>query len=147
MPKIVPMRVAPDFSVASQDVDPRGLPVLGADGELGGFVMDIWVDLSEPQIRYLEVSLPKSAPSAVPAEVAEEGTDAAAGSVLLPMNFVRVNRKQGHLKVLSILGRHFANVPRLARPDQVTLREEDKVCAYYAAGTLYAKAERAEPLM
>jgi photosynthetic reaction center H subunit len=146
-PKIVPMRVAPDFSVAPQDVDPRGLPVLGADGKLGGIVKDIWVDLSEPQIRYLEVSLPKSAPSAVPAEVAEEGTDAAAGSVLLPMNFVRVNRKQGHLKVLSILGRHFANVPRLARPDQVTLREEDKVCAYYAAGTLYAKAERAEPLM
>jgi len=167
-PKIIPLRVAKDFFIAPQDVDPRGLPVLGADGELGGTVKDVWVDLSEPQVRYLEVALPQPktqpAPELAPArveaaeglaEVAAEVTaepapstrPASADTVLLPMNFVRVQRKQGHLRVQSILGRHFAQVPRLAKPDQVTLREEDKICAYYAGGTLYAKAERAEPLM
>lgn len=167
-PKIVPMRVAKDFSIAPQDVDPRGLPVLGADDELGGTVKDVWVDLSEPQIRYLEVALPQpktppvSEVALASVEAAEESAEGAAeeaaaaapaiqpvvaDSVLLPMNFVKVKRKQGHLKVVSILGRHFAHVPRLAKPDQVSLREEDKICAFYAGGTLYAQAERAEPWM
>ena len=143
MPKIIPMRAAPDFSVAPQDVDPRGLPVLGADGQVGGIVKDIWVDLSEPQIRYLEVTL---APAANDEEAPASEQPALIREVLLPMNFVRVNRKERQLKVASIMGRHFAHVPRLSNPDQITLREEDKICAYYAGGTLYAKAERSEPL-
>ena len=165
-PKIIPMRVATDYAVAHQDLDPRGLPVLGADGVVGGTVKDIWVDQSEPQIRYLEVALPLAAVEPEPAPVvaapadSEVGAEAApapaptpvrrapvAETVLLPMNFVRVNRKARNLKVNAILGRHFINVPRLAQPNQVTLREEDKICAYYAGGTLYAKAGRADPWM
>jgi len=38
-------------------------------------------------------------------------------------------------------------VPGLAQADQVTLLEEEKVMAYYGAGTLYATADRAEPLL
>jgi photosynthetic reaction center H subunit len=109
------------------------MKVLGADGEVGGTVTDVWVDRAEPQIRYLELEV--------------KGAQGAARRVLLPINFARVKRAQGEVLVKSILGRHFANVPGLAKPDQVTLREEDKVCAYYAGGTLYAKAERAEPLL
>ncbi len=164
-PKIIPMRLAPDYAVAHQDLDPRGLPVLGADDVVGGTVKDIWVDQSEPQIRYLEVALPLaaapepvSAPLAAASAEAEEGAEAApapapvrhtpvAETVLLPMNFVRVNRKARKLKVNAILGRHFAKVPRLAQPNQVTLLEEDKISAYYAGGTLYAKAGRADPWM
>jgi len=172
-PKIVPMRVAKDFSVSPEDVDPRGLPVLGADGEVGGTVKDIWVDVSEPQIRYLELALSASAPEPEPepeivmavsdadpadpdAEVvaapvirrpAPKKPVAAPQAVMLPMNFARVSRKERQIKVASILGRHFANVPRLSKPDQITLREEDKICAYYAGGTLYAQAERSEPLL
>jgi len=137
VPRIVPMRVATEFTVASQDVDPRGLPVVGADGELGGTVKDIWVDLSEPQIRYLELELASN----------EINPQPEPPRILLPMNFARVSRKEGRIKVASILGRHFADVPRLANPDQITLAEEDMICAYYAAGTLYANSTRSEPLM
>ena len=160
-PKIIPMRVATDYAVAHQDLDPRGLPVLGADDVVGGTVKDIWVDQSEPQIRYLEVALPLAAepePVAAAPTAEEEGAEAApapapvrrapvAETVLLPMNFVRVNRKARNLKVNAILGRHFINVPRLAQPNQVTLLEEDRIAAYYAGGTLYAKADRADPWM
>jgi photosynthetic reaction center H subunit len=158
-PKIIPMRVATDYAVAHQDLDPRGLPVLGADDVVGGRVKDIWVDQSEPQIRYLEVALPLAAepePVAAAPATEEGGAEAApapvrrapvAETVLLPMNFVRVNRKARNLKVNAILGRHFINVPRLAQPNQVTLLEEDRISAYYAGGTLYAKADRADPWM
>ena len=41
----------------------------------------------------------------------------------------------------------FADVPALRNPDEVTLLEEEKVTAYYGAGTLYATPARAEPLL
>ena len=33
------------------------MTVLGADGKVGGTVRDVWVDRSEPQIRYFEVEV------------------------------------------------------------------------------------------
>lgn len=125
-PRIVPMRVATEFFVEPRDPDPRGMQVVGADGEVGGTVTDIWVDRGEPQIRYLEVNV-------------------GARNVLLPINFARV--KGGQVKVVSILGGQFADAPGLSNPDQVTLREEDRVCAYYAGGHLYAKPLRTESIL
>lgn len=125
-PKIVPLRVATDFSIADRDPDPRGMPVYGADGALGGTIADVWVDRSEPQIRYLEVKT------------------ANGRNCLLPINFARISRKAGTVKVAAILGRQFANVPTLANPDRVTLREEDLVCAYYGGGKLFATGKRTE---
>jgi photosynthetic reaction center H subunit len=152
-PKIVPMRVAKEFSVAEKDPDPRGMTVVGADGEIGGTVKDIWVDRGEPQIRYLEVALPASPPPE-PAATEEAGSaeteegakprpaprSRAAQTVLLPINFTRFNKKRRQVKVQSILGRQFADVPRLGKRDRITLREEDKICAYYGGGTLYARS-------
>jgi photosynthetic reaction center H subunit len=155
-PKIVPMRLATDFSVSKEDPDPRGMTVVGADGEPGGTVTDVWVDRGEPQVRYLELALAADAaagaPTPEPAAEAEAGAAPAAappsvGSVLLPINFARVDAKRGQVKVMSILGAHFADVPRLANQDQITLNEEDKVCAYYGGGHLYAKPTRAEALL
>jgi photosynthetic reaction center H subunit len=37
-------RPAPSYGVSPKDTDPRGLPVVGADGEVGGTVVDLWVD-------------------------------------------------------------------------------------------------------
>ncbi len=125
--KIVPLRVAPGFGVAPQDVDPRGLPVMGADGIEGGRVVDLWVDRSEMLFRYLELEVP------------------GAGRVLLPMNFAKVHDR--HIRVRSILGHQFARVPALRQPEQVTLLEEEKIMAYYGAGTLYATPQRQEPLL
>ena len=127
LPKIVPLRVAAGFGVAPQDVDPRGLPVLGDDGAEGGRVVDIWVDRSEMLFRYLEVAVEGGA------------------NVLLPMNFARVQQRQ--IRVKSILSHQFARVPKTRAPDQVTLLEEEKIMAYYGAGVLYATPSRQEPLL
>ncbi len=125
--KIVPLRVADGFGVARQDVDPRGLPVLGDDGVEGGRVVDLWVDRSEMLFRYLELEV------------------AGGARVLLPMNFARVEQRR--IRVKSILGSQFAQVPQTRQPEQVTLLEEEKIMAYYGAGTLYATPSRQEPLI
>ena len=48
----------------------------------------------------------------------------------------RVRRHQ--VEVNSIYGHHFADVPGTRSPDQVTMLEEEKISAYYGAGTFYA---------
>ncbi|MEM1190193.1 MAG: photosynthetic reaction center subunit H [Pseudomonadota bacterium] len=126
-PRIIPMRVAPDWSIEGRDPDPRGNTIYGVDGEAGGVVTDLWIDLSEPHIRYLEI-------------------DAGGRRVLMPMNFARV-KKNGDVVAKSICGRHFADAPGTANPDFVTLQEEDKIGAYYGGGYLYALEERAEPVL
>jgi photosynthetic reaction center H subunit len=132
LPLIVPMRVASDFSVASEDPDPRGMEVLGADGQVGGIVSDLWVDRAEPQIRYLEVAV---------------GGATAPRLVLLPIQLARIDGDRRRVRVKSILAAQFAGVPTLEQPDQVSLREEDRISAYYAGGTLYAEPSRQEPLI
>jgi photosynthetic reaction center H subunit len=126
-PKIVPLRSSAEHRLEERDTDPRGMKVYGADGVAGGVVKDVWVDRSEEVIRYLEVDV---------------GTGSR--SVLLPMNFARV-RKDG-VDVDSVLAKHFAGAPTLRNADTITLLEEEKVMAYYGAGTLYATASRSEPL-
>jgi photosynthetic reaction center H subunit len=126
---LVPLRVATNFAVASQDADPIGFPVVGADGVAGGTVTDLWVDRGEGLVRYYEV---------------ETGS---ARHVLLPVTFSNVKGRQGKIFVDAILGSQFADVPATRDPDSVTLLEEEKIVAYYGAGTLYATAKRAEPLL
>jgi len=129
-PRILPMRLLGGFSVAKQDIDPRGLNVVGADGVRGGTIKEIWVDRLEMMIRYLEI---------------ETTPEAGGRRVLLPMNFARVGRNQ--VSVQAVLGRHFANVPAIKSAEQITLLEEEKIMAYFGAGTLYATPERSEPLV
>jgi len=128
-PKIVPMRIATEFKVAHQDPDPRGKDVLGLDNEVAATVTDIWVDRSEPQVRYLEI------------EVKENGKRA-----MIPITLSRV-RGDGTVKVHCLRAAQFANMPTLANQDQITLQEEDRVCAYVGGGTLYGTRERTEPLL
>lgn len=130
--KIVPLRVATEFSVDTRGPDPRGMTVCGADGKKAGTIQDVWVDRSEHMVRYYEMSL---------------GADTGGGRVLLPVNFARVEANSGRVIVKTLLPRHFADVPRLRNPDQVTLLEEDKITAYYGGGQLYALPSRSEPLI
>jgi photosynthetic reaction center H subunit len=127
--RIAPLRVAAGWFIDDESPDPRTMQVLGADGVVGGVVSDVWIDLAEACIRYLEVTL------------------VAGPSVLLPMPLVRVDTRAGVVTVRSILGSQFEDAPMLANPDQVTLREEDKIQAYYASGHLYAEPTRMEPLL
>ncbi len=124
--KIVPLRVAADHGVSPRDTDPRGLPVHGADGEVAGTVTDLWIDQCEMMFRYLEVQVP------------------AGHRVLLPIAFARIRKDE--VAVQALLGSQFANVPRTRNDAQITLLEEEKISAYYGAGTLYATPDRQEPL-
>jgi photosynthetic reaction center H subunit len=125
-PKIVPLRTVPTFGVSASDPDPRGMPVYGADGAVAGTVSDLWIDTCETMFRYLEV---------VPA--------GASHPVLLPVTFARI--RADHVHVHALMAAQLAGVPRTRHTEQVTMLEEEKITAYYGAGTLYADPSRAEP--
>jgi photosynthetic reaction center H subunit len=131
-PKIVPLRVATDFWVERRDPDPRGMAVVGADGKVAGIVSDVWVDRSEILIRYLEVDITEPA---------------GGGVVLLPMPFARVDKRRGQVRVKAILAEQFIDVPKLRDPNLVTFLEEDRICAYYGGGMLYAEPSRLGPML
>ena len=130
--KIVPSRSDAHYSVASGDPDPKGMTVTGADGKVAGIVTDIWVDRAEHVVRYLEVD-------------AGPGV----GPLLVPMNLAKIvgNAKGRSVRVRSILAEQFKRAPRIKSPDSVTFLEEDRICAFYASGYLYATPARAEPLL
>ncbi|TVR65673.1 MAG: photosynthetic reaction center subunit H [Gemmatimonadales bacterium] len=127
-PRIQPMSNLEGWSVERRDPDPHGMVVRGADGVVAGTVVDLWVDLAEPQIRYLSVEL-------------SEGE----GTILLPIAYCRVRRRDRSVNVKSIKAAHFKDVPRTRSPNQITLLEEDRIVAYYAGGYMYADPSRSEP--
>jgi photosynthetic reaction center H subunit len=139
--RIVPMRVATDFFVAHEDPDPRGLDVKGMDGAVAGKVVDLWVDRSEPGLRYIELEL------------------TGGGRRLLPVPFLRVPRPEGflpfmssgklasHVQIHVLKAADFAGIPQTKSPDSVTLLEEDKISAYFGAGSLWNSDLRFGPLM
>ena len=135
--KIVPLRSAPGFTVDAKTADPRGMKVVGADRVVGGVVSDVWVDRSEVMIRYLEVAV-------TPAEGAGP---AAIKHVLVPMTMAVIKKAEGVVRVDAVLGGQIAGAPVLENPDQVTIYEEERICAYYGAGYLYATEKRLEPLL
>jgi len=81
----------------------------------------------EMMFRYIEVDL------------------ASGKSVLLPITFASISKH--NIQVDAILSTQFDKVPALRNPEQITRLEEEKICAFYGAGTLYATPERQEPLV
>ena len=125
-PKIVPMSGAEGFRVAAGR-DPRGLPVIAGDGEFVGKITDMWIDEPEQMVRYLEMEL---------------DSKWGAGTRLMPLTFARI--WSDRVNVHALHGKHFATIPTIASPRQVTLLEEDKISGYYGGGKLYA-GNRADP--
>jgi photosynthetic reaction center H subunit len=125
-PKIVPMSSLEAFHV-SKGRDPRGLPVVSADKEVVGEVVDIWIDEPEALIRYLEVEL-----------------SGGGGRRLLPMAMARV--WSNRVAVVSLEAARFPGIPGIANPKQVTLLEEDKITGYYGGGYLYSGTRQAPVL-
>jgi photosynthetic reaction center H subunit len=122
-PKLLPMSAVPGFSVAAGR-DPRGMVVVANDRTNPGTVTDLWVDVPEQMVRYLEVTL----------------TDGSRR--LLPMTLARITRDG--VKVGSISGARFADVPLQAQPGVVTKLEEDKISGFYAGGYLYDQERKAQ---
>ncbi len=131
-PRCRPMRAAPEFSMDEEGPDPRGYSVRGVDGNIAGTVVEIWVDRSEPKVRYLET------------EVDDKG---AKRRILVPINLACVESGRRSVRVESLTTAQIARTPGIAKPDEVNQREEDRICAYFAGGHLYATAEREEPIL
>ena len=128
-PRIVPLRAAPGFFLAMEDPIIIGYTVIAADNLVAGTVTEAWVDRSEFVVRYLEIRLPTE-------------TD-----VLLPMTFLRIDHKKKLIICRYIKAAQFELAPVPASADQVTILEEDKIQAFYAAGSLYAWPGREDPIL
>ena len=131
-PKIQPLRVAPDFFLDPRDVNPVGMEVVGTDRAVAGKVVDVWVDRAETVVRYLEVDVTLGS--------------AAPRKVLVPMNMVTLDKRRNWVWVESVLGEQFAQAPGIASPDRVTMREEDRIMAYFGGGAMYAIPGRLGPV-
>ncbi|MFQ3623375.1 MAG: photosynthetic reaction center subunit H [Acetobacteraceae bacterium] len=131
-PRIVPMRVANDFHLDERDPDPRGMPVVAADGKVAGICRDVWVDKSECLLRYLEV---------------EVETATGPRRVVVPWNLVTIDAGRGRVNVVSVLARHFESAPGVKNPDQITRLEEDRISAYFGGGHLFATPDRLGPVL
>lgn len=128
-PRIVPLRASGGLSIVKRDTDPRGLPVLGADGQKAGTVAELWVDRADRLVRYLEVTL------------------VSGRTIIVPFNVSVVSGRQGVVKVDALNAAQFEEAPAIAAADTITLYEEERVQAYFGGGYLYATPERAEPLL
>jgi len=124
--KIVPLSSAPEFAIAQGSRVLTGHQVRGADGEVGGTVRDVWIDKAEQLIRYVEIELPDGS------------------SRLVPMTLCVVSWWGDVVKIHSLKAAQFAGVPQTAAPDRITLREEDRISAYWCGGKLYADSDRLE---
>lgn len=124
-PKLRPMSSVEGFAV-SAGRDPRGMSVIANDRTKPGVITDLWVDVPEQLVRYLEVTL-------------------ANGSTrLLPMTMARITADC--VKVGSISGVRFADVPRTTTPGILTKLEEDKISGFYAGGYLYDQTRKGSKL-
>jgi photosynthetic reaction center H subunit len=126
---VAPLRVATHFAVPAEGKSPIGYTVIGADKKAAGVVKDLWIDRGESLVRYYEIKLE------------------AGGAVLAPVHFVDVDNGARAIRINALTAEQIARVPKLKSPDSITLQEEDRVSAFYGAGTLYATADRAEPFL
>ncbi|MGI4768104.1 MAG: photosynthetic reaction center subunit H [Janthinobacterium lividum] len=130
-PNILPLRKLPEHAVEGSQTSPIGLEVITRDRIRVGVVADVWINLSELFGRYLEVQ-----------------TEPAFGGdrIILPVAFADIRPRDRRVLIGMLTARQFSKVPRLASPDVITFREEDRVNAYYAGGHLYSRAmENEEP--
>lgn len=124
--KIKPMRLLEDFSIVSWR-DCRGLPVQAHDKEVVGRISDVWVDIPEQLVRYLEIEL-------------NDGS-----ARLAPVQLVKV--KSDRVAVHALYGKHFPGIPTARSDAEITKLEEEKICAYWCGGKLYADPARLESQM
>jgi len=135
-PQLRPLAQAHGWKIADGDPDPRGMQVVDAERAEVGVVREIWIDRGAKILRYLEVSRESGASN--PLETERLATDRA----LVPIYYADIDARRRVIRVRTLLAREFDDVPRPARSDQITAREEDHLNAFYAGATLYGGARR-----
>ncbi|TPW30419.1 photosynthetic reaction center subunit H [Pararhizobium mangrovi] len=124
-PKLQPMmRKAPQYRVEETETHPLGLPVYTSDGHHVGEVTDVWINKHEFFVRYFEVRQEEVLGGRL---------------VLAPIAAATVRDSEKTVVLETLTREQFANVPSLAGLDQITMREEDRINAYYAGGRFFAK--------
>lgn len=123
--KIKRMADLPEFKISAGN-DPRGMTVESGDKKAAGKVTDIWIDVPEQMVRYLEMEL------------------SSGGTRLIPITMCKVMGDR--VKVRSLYAEHFAGIPQAKSRSEITLLEEEKVTAWYAGGTFYATAARSNTI-
>lgn len=126
--QVLPLRLLPEWSLVWEDLDPRGMIVVGAEGTPYGTVADVWIDRSVKILRYLEIAL--------------DGVEAPARRVIAPIYFADINPRRKRVKLIGVPGRRLLEAPGLATGDRITAREEDRVNAFYAGAKFYAAEDR-----
>lgn len=124
-PRIVPLGSQSEIALATEDPDPRGMPVIAADGRMAGTVSDIWIDRSDHVVRYLDIAVDGG------------------GRALAPMAMARLSR--GGVRIDAINAADFARAPLPANAAEITRFEEERVMGFFGGGYLYANAARQEP--
>lgn len=119
--KIQPMAHVEAMKVAAGR-DPRGLPVQAGDLEVVGRIVDLWVDVPEQLVRYLEVELNSGARR------------------LLPMTMLKIWADR--VRINALTSDLFDAIPATKSTTQVTKLEEDKISGYVAGGWMYAKGRK-----
>ncbi|TDL78230.1 photosynthetic reaction center subunit H [Palleronia sediminis] len=117
--KIQPMSSLEEFTV-SAGRDPRGMPVVAKDDPVIGTVVDLWVDVPEQLIRYLEIEI---------------DPQFGGGRRLMPMQFVRVRPR--FVDAMTLSSHRATQIPQLKSAEQITLLEEERIVAFFGGGLLY----------
>lgn len=117
-----PLRLLDDWSMSSEDADPRGMAVFDCRWRRIGTVGDVWIDRSTKTPRLFELML--DAPLAT-------------GPVLVPLYHTVIDEKTREMRITALEAHQFADVPRPVRDDRITAREDERVNAYYAAGEFW----------
>lgn len=121
--KIKPMASLDQFKV-SAGRDPRGMPVMGGDGNVVGRISDMWVDVPENMVRYLTVDL---------------NPEGSGKTRLIPINLCRI--KHDHVHVRNLTEGRWEGIPTTKAADEVTLLEEEKIMAWFGGGAMYSTAK------
>jgi len=125
--QVAPVRASPGWTLAKGDIDPRGMAVVDTRGAHAGVVTDLWLDRGSKILRYLEV------------EVAE------GERVLLPIYHTDVRRYEARVVLKAVRAAEVAAAPRLAEPEVVTSREEDRINAFYAGAEFFGYESARRP--
>ncbi|RFC64946.1 photosynthetic reaction center subunit H [Fulvimarina endophytica] len=128
--QLSPLRKNPNYHVESSGPELVGMPVYAADGAPVGTVRDLWVNEIEYFIRYVEIEMSEGAPG---------------GVVLAPFAFA--DTRKGRMTFGMLSREQLLRVPPLGNEEHITAREEDRLTAYFAGGTLYTKNGAQAPFL
>ncbi|EAU40237.1 Photosynthetic reaction center H-chain [Fulvimarina pelagi HTCC2506] len=127
-PTLSPLRNNPDYHLEGSGPELLGMPVYAADGDPVGRVKDLWVNSIEYFVRYVELEI-----------------DGRPGTMLAPFAFADTRKQRMTFGTLS--REQLLAAPVLGNDEYITAREEDRLNAYFAGGTLYNKTGAQAPLL